>query len=214
MDFTRTRPGDVKAVFFDLGKVILRFNHEDIVERLLSRARPEDRRPRELFTFLFDAKAGLCNRYDEGTISSRDFYGEIDKRFRLNMDFEVFASLWNGIFTEDVEVTALMAEVRSRRPVYLLSNVNELHWEHARERFPSLSAMDGWVLSYRVRAKKPRPEIYRAALEVAGAGPGESVFIDDLPENTAAAAGCGIYGITFTGIERLREDLDALGLLG
>lgn len=206
--------GGIKVVFFDLGKVLLNFSHENIIERLLTHTRPEDRRPGELFRFLFDMERGLCNLYDEGNISSLDFYAGIDRRFGLGVDFEGFAGLWNGIFTEAAEVSALARQVMKKKPVYLLSNVNELHWEFVRGRFPVLSEMRGHILSYEIRAKKPSPVIYGAAMRAAGVGPGESVFIDDLPENAAAASARGIKGVTFKDAESLEAELARLGLLG
>ncbi|MGA2192623.1 MAG: HAD family phosphatase [Nitrospirota bacterium] len=206
--------GDIKAVFFDLGKVMLTFSHENIVERLLSRTPQGKVRPPELFEYLFNAGNGLCNLYDEGKISSRDFYGSINKNFSLNIAYEEFIPLWNDIFTENAEVSGIISEVRKKRPVYLLSNVNELHWEFAKRRFPVLTAMDGWVLSYLVGAKKPSRKIYEAALETAGAGPWETVFIDDLEENTAGAEESGIRGITFRGSRELLLELRKMRLMG
>ena len=206
---------DIKAVFFDLGKVLLHFDHNNIIKRLLSRSKPDAAKKEGLFRFLFDAKEGLCNRYDEGTISSRDFFLEIDSMFALGMGYDEFVPLWNDIFTENTDVASLMRRVRDAgRPVYLLSNVNELHWEFVKGRFPALSGMDGWVLSYEVKSKKPAPAIYKAALDMAGAGPGETVFIDDLEENTAASASCGIKGLTFKGAGVLESELTELGLIG
>jgi HAD superfamily hydrolase (TIGR01509 family) len=210
---TAYRKSRIRVVYFDLGKVLLRFDHNEIVERLLSRVEPGRRRPAKLFTFLFNMQDGLCNLYDEGNISSRAFFEEIDRRFEIRAVYDEFVELWNGIFTENADVSELMRQVRRKRPVYLLSNVNELHWEYVREKFPVLSEMDGWVLSYQVRAKKPKAEIFSAALAAAGAGPGEAAFIDDMEENTAAAGSHGMLGITFTGAGRLKEELNRLGLL-
>jgi HAD superfamily hydrolase (TIGR01509 family) len=207
-------PGKIKVVYFDLGKVLLKFDHKEIVERLQSRMEPGMRRPSELFEFLFDEHDGLCNLYDEGNITSRAFYEEIDRRFGTRAGYEEFIGLWDDIFTENADVSEIMRKVRRSRPVYLLSNVNELHWEYVRERFPVLSEMDGWVLSYRVKAKKPKREIFAAALKAAGAAPGEAAFIDDMEENTTAACAHGILGITFTGAASLEEELGRLGLLG
>ena len=203
----------ITTVFFDLGKVLLSFSHENLVERLLSKRDVCTETSAALFIFLFDAADGLCNLYDEGLISSRDFYGSIDARFPLNASYDEFAGLWNGIFTENREVSALMEKVREKRPVYLLSNVNELHWEFCRDKFAVLGRMDGWVLSCEVKSKKPKAPIYRAALEKAGAGPGESIFIDDMAENTAAAEEMGIKGVTFMGAANLRERLLELDII-
>ena len=203
----------IKAVFFDLGKVMLGFDHQEIVKRLLSRRMPDERRAGELFDCLFDHETGLCSLYDTGGISSREFYGEIDRRFGLGVSYKEFVPLWNGIFTENAEVSGLVRRVRKSLPVYLLSNVNELHWEYARRRFPVLSELDGWVLSYEVKARKPDPAIYRAALSKAGAGAWESVFVDDMEENTEAAAGCGILGVTFRDAAQAEKSLKKLGVL-
>jgi FMN phosphatase YigB (HAD superfamily) len=51
-------------------------------------------------------------------------------------------------------------------------------------------------------------------METAGVGPGESIFVDDLQINIDAARSHGIKGIAFTGLDRLRADLTALGLAG
>lgn len=206
-------PKEIKAVFFDLGKVLLDFRHEEIVGRLLSRSLDRDTKAPALYRFLFDREEGLCNLYDEGRISSGDFYQEIDERFSLRAGFPEFAELWNGIFTENAEVSSIMRRVREKRPVFLLSNVNELHWEFAKDRFAALSQMDGWVLSCRVKAKKPSPGIYAAALGMAGIGPGESVFIDDLEENVSAAEASGIHGILFEGAYGLEIRLKEIGIL-
>ena len=202
----------IKTVFFDLGKVILQFRHENIVGRLLSEAEGREEKSGPLHEFLFDQAEGLCNLYDEGNISSADFFAEIDRRFELNVGYEGFVPLWNEIFHLDGAVVNIMRRVRRSRPIYLLSNVNELHWLHILERYPELNEMDGWVLSWKVKSKKPHPEIYRAALKEAGIGPGESVFVDDLPENAAAADAAGIKGIVFSGAGPLEEEFSRLGL--
>ncbi len=203
----------IKAVFFDLGKVLLSFSHENIVKRLLSKTDANDNTKTALFAFLFDSGNGLCNTYDEGLVSSVDFYREITSRFHLMASYDEFTGLWDDIFTENKDVSSLMGEVRKRTPVYLLSNVNELHWEFCREKFACLKRMDGWALSYEIKSKKPKAAIYKAALRMAGAGPGESIFIDDIAENTEAAERNGIHGITFLGAADLRARLLRMGLV-
>ncbi len=203
----------IRAVFFDLGKVILNFDHQELVDRLLSKREDADSIRPAFFDFLFDETKGICNLYDAGNVSSQEFYEAIEGRFPLGYPYPEFVGLWNGIFTERRDVTDLMRKVRRGRPVYLLSNVNELHWEHATERFPVLSEMDGWVLSYKVGARKPDREIFDAALRLSGVSAGETLFIDDLAVNTASASGLGMNSITFTGAEKLESELLGLGLI-
>jgi len=61
--------------------------------------------------------------------------------------------------------------------------------------------------------RKPEPAIYLRALDILGR-PGKRVlFIDDRPENVAAAQEEGIKGIVFNGADCLREELCSLDVL-
>jgi putative hydrolase of the HAD superfamily len=68
------------------------------------------------------------------------------------------------------------------------------------------------VLSYEVRALKPGPEIYRAALKKAAAPPASCVFIDDMEENIAGAAALGLNTIHYKPGTDLEKGLRALGV--
>jgi putative hydrolase of the HAD superfamily len=61
------------------------------------------------------------------------------------------------------------------------------------ERLGLVDELDAVVLSYEVRARKPQPEIYLAALERAGdVTPAEAVFVDDQRRYCDGAAALGI----------------------
>jgi putative hydrolase of the HAD superfamily len=64
-----------------------------------------------------------------------------------------------------------------------------------------------------VGLRKPDPAIYRRALDILGAPPARVLFIDDRPENAAAAAACGMRIIRFEGEDALRRELRRLGVL-
>ena len=55
-----------------------------------------------------------------------------------------------------------------------------------------LGLLDAVVLSYEVGAVKPRPAIFRAALDAVGAAPGEALMVGDHAEADGGAVGCGI----------------------
>ena len=61
--------------------------------------------------------------------------------------------------------------------------------------------------------RKPDPKIYRRALGILGKSVERSLFIDDRPENVAAAAAVGMKAVRFTGADVLRRDLEALEVL-
>lgn len=63
---------------------------------------------------------------------------------------------------------------------------------------------DGYVFSAEEKLLKPDPKIYQKLLERYQLVPEESVFVDDLKENTQAAEALGMYGFTFK-INKLAE---------
>ena len=60
---------------------------------------------------------------------------------------------------------------------------------------------------------KPDPRIFGILLERYRIRPEAAVFIDDNPENAAAASRLGLHGIHFQSPEQLRRELHQLGLL-
>jgi len=64
-----------------------------------------------------------------------------------------------------------------------------------------------------VGLRKPGQAIYRRALDVLGTPPGRVLFIDDRPENAAAAVDSGMRAIVFNGEGALRAELANLGVL-
>lgn len=63
-----------------------------------------------------------------------------------------------------------------------------------------------------VGMRKPHPEIYRRALDILGRQAQRVLFIDDRQENASAAEAAGMKAIRFDGAERLRRDLETLGI--
>ena len=57
--------------------------------------------------------------------------------------------------------------------------------------------LDGEVISCEELTVKPEPRIYELLLERYALDPSESLFIDDRPENIAAAREKGIHGCLF-----------------
>ena len=57
------------------------------------------------------------------------------------------------------------------------------------------SIFDAIVDSHEVRMRKPNPAIYHHTMELIGATPSRTVFLDDLQANVAAANAVGMHGI-------------------
>lgn len=189
----------IKLFVFDLGNVILPFEHRQIAVKLHETSRIQDRfTPDDLFKFLFDMDRGLVNPYEEGLMSSVDFFAKLRDKYKLELEFDEFQDIWNIIFEEDLEVNDAILYLKNKDyPVFLLSNTNELHFSYIMERYPIVHSLDEWILSYEVGAKKPKQKIYDAIFERTDAARSEALYIDDIPEYVEAAKSYGLQGLVF-----------------
>ena len=189
----------IKLFVFDLGNVILPFEHRQIAVKLHETSRIQDRfTPNDLFKFLFDRDRGLVNPYEEGLMSSVDFFAKLREKYKLELEFDEFKDIWNIIFQEDPEVNEAIRYLKNKGyPVFLLSNTNELHFSYIMERYPIVHSLDEWILSYEIGAKKPKQKIYDAIFERTDAVRSEVLYIDDIRENVEAAKNYGLQGLVF-----------------
>jgi len=198
----------VEVVLFDLGNVILPFDHQQIAEKL-SRFAGQDRRDAPgLFRHLFDFEKGAVNLYETGKISSEAFFQSLKESFHLSLSFEAFVPIWNQIFSENEEVSEIIRSLKRRLRLGLVSNTNPLHFDYIVARFPIVRAFDRWILSHQVGFKKPALEIFQRAMEWASVDPRRIVFIDDTETHVEAAAALGMQAIRFTSAGQLRKDLN------
>ena len=189
----------IRLFVFDLGNVILPFEHRQIAVKLHETSRIQDRfTSDDLFKFLFDTDRGLVNPYEEGLMSSVDFFAKLREKYKLELEFDEFKDIWNIIFQEDPEVNDAILYLKNKGyPVFLLSNTNELHFSYIMERYPIVNSLDEWILSYEVGAKKPKQKIYDAIFEKTDAARGEVLYIDDIPAYVEAAKTYGLLGLHF-----------------
>jgi len=80
------------------------------------------------------------------------------------------------------------------------------------KKFSLGSFMDLFVSSCFVHVRKPDPDIYRIALDIAQVGPENVIYIDDRAMFVEIAADLGIRGIHHRGYDATRASLEELGL--
>ena len=198
----------VEVIIFDLGKVILDFDHRSITRRLAERSSlPEER----IQSVIFDENRESL--YDRGKMSSREFYVDVVKSLRMDLPFREFRDIWTRIFTPNKAVCNVVQTLKKRYRLMLLSNTNEMHFDYVLGAFEILNLFDDHILSYRVGERKPHSSIYFAALKKADCAPGSCVYIDDMEEYVWAARDLGIQAILFTSSEQLQRELRGLDVL-
>lgn len=198
----------VRAVFFDIGNVLLKFDAKDVAREV---TRMVGRHPIRVARYLWHSDLG--HRVERGEVSPRRLYRVFRSELGYDGNYEAFKKLWCDHFTLIPETAALVKRLSRRYKVYLLSNTNHMHYEFIRRNFRFPRHAHGAVLSYKLGLRKPGRGIYLAALKKARVRPQEAVFIDDLEENVEAARRLGFKALRYTGYEGLKRDLAALGIL-
>jgi len=199
----------IKLFVFDLGNVILPFEHRQIALKLLEKSQEKERfSAHEVFQFMFDMEYGFVNPYEEGRISSREFFAHLQERYRLAMSFEEFKEVWNPIFWENKEVVRIIYYLKERGyPLFLLSNTNELHMTYIADHYPVVHTFDEWILSFQVGVKKPHQKIYDEIFRRMDIERDEAFYIDDIERYVQAAENYGIQGMVFRGAHELWDML-------
>lgn len=196
-------------VYFDLGRVLLHFDHAIACEQLAEAANTTPQVVREM---VFETERQ--NQYERGEVTTAEFLQFFRTATGTDATDAALLHAAGAIFEPHVEVVALMERVGQRAPLGVLSNTCEAHWDYAWERFEFLRTnFRHYVLSYKVGAMKPSPEIYRAAAAMCDTEPAKLLFIDDLAANADAARDAGWDAIHFVSAPQLNDELSQRGLL-
>lgn len=200
-----------RAIIFDLGNVLVDFDHSIAAKKI---ARFCDKSVKEIYDFFFDSE--LTGLFEEGKISSLDFFSQVREKLSLKLGYEQFLPIWNEIFSQSQKnraVNALAASLSQRYKVALLSNINILHFDYLKNNFPIFGPFHNLFLSFELKLKKPDPRIYKKALQVLQVEPEEVFYTDDRKELVEASRKLGIRGFVFSGVEQLEKDLLNSGIV-
>jgi glucose-1-phosphatase len=198
----------MKAILFDLGKVLIDFNFETGVQALHAACSISRNRLEEV---LWDEN-WIC-RYERGEISTSEFHAYLRETADLGMDLPDFCETWSSVFLPDLLVSEdLLLALKRKYPLILVSNTNELHIDFVRTNYRVLDYFDHHVLSYEVGSLKPDRKIFEYAIAVSGHQPEALFFIDDREENIVAARQLGMHAHQFKTELQLMDALHQAGI--
>lgn len=195
----------IRAVFFDLGGVIVRTEFQAPREHLAQRLGLSYE---DLVKAVFESKTS--RQASVGEINTETHWDAVVHSLGLPADQR--EAVRAEFFAGDVVDHTLVNFLRSLRPACktgLISNA----WPDLREYIVSQrfdDAFDQIVISAEVGVMKPAARIYQVALEQAGVSPNEAVFVDDFIENVHGAQAIGMHAIHFVEPEAALEELKTL----
>lgn len=199
----------MKTVFFDFGNVIGFFDHYRAVDKLLHFT---DVPAAALFDTLYGSELELA--YERGDISTDEYVRRAIAAGRLTCSPEAFRRDFEDIFWPNPAVCDIVPKLKPKYRVGLASNTNDAHFAHYSAQFAdTLRHFDTLCPSHHARSRKPDAAYFAYCQRHANADPAECAFVDDLPENIAAANGHGWKGVLYRPDTDLAAALAAVGVV-
>ncbi len=202
---------DIEAVVFDFGGVLVDWDPRHLFRKLF-----DD--PDEMEAFLTDVWTPVENeRCDRG----RPFSEMIDELVAAHPHYErhIRASAPEARWIEMVPgaipgALELLDELKAAGyRLCGLSNWSAETFPLARDAYECFERLDDIVISGELDGVgKPDREAFDLVAERNGLTPATTVFVDDTPRNTDAAASYGYRVVTFTDTPSLRTSLAAMGV--
>jgi len=198
----------IEVVYFDLGKVIVDFDHSRAAQELL-KVTPLSLK--EAMAVLSDDE--LVSEYETGRLSSQEHYRKVCRRLQMEVSIEKFRELWGSMFLpEPLLSESFLQDLKKRYRLMLLSNTNEIHFDFVIQNYPILRMIEERLLSYQAGCMKPQTRIFELAIKKAGVAPENIFFTDDRPENIEAAQRSGIQALLFQSETQLKRDMVSRGM--
>jgi len=201
----------IKVLIFDLGKVLVDYDHLRAAQRICAFC---SKPPRQIYELLLGSQLTLD--FEAGKISPEDFFLQTKELLGLKLSYASFEPIWNDIFfltAKNRLVFGLVNKLRARYKIALLSNINILHYEYLKKNIPVFGVFDEVFLSFQLGLIKPDKEIYNLVIRQLQASPDEIFYTDDRPELVESARSLGICGHVFTDFNQLVSDLEKNGII-
>jgi putative hydrolase of the HAD superfamily len=192
-----------KFVYFDLGNVLLYFDHDLAMRKMAKIAGVTVEQMRAL---VLDGTLQI--EYETGLISSVQFVSRISDAIGRELDVADMLQAAADMFIPNPHILPVLERVHELGiPMGLLSNTCEAHWNWICElKYPQVR---DWfspvILSYEVKSMKPAEQIYREAQRHTGQPASGIFFTDDRLENVEAAQKAGWTAEVFVNADRLME---------
>lgn len=196
-------------IYFDLGNVVLHFDHRRSARQMAEVAGVDESRVWEV---VFEGD--LHSVFERGHIGARDFYEAFCRETDSRPDFAALTEAGSAIFDLNATIVPLIAHLEDAGwRLGILSNTNESHWAYCVRRFKIIpEAFDVTILSYEVHSMKPEPEIYQTAAQRAGVAADQIFFVDDREENVEGARQAGLDAVRYVNVADLARQLRARGV--
>jgi HAD superfamily hydrolase (TIGR01509 family) len=202
------RPIQITTLFLDIGGVLLTDGWDHHArKRAATTFKLESAEMEERHHLTFET-------YEEGKLTLEEYLALVvfyQKRPFTQAQFRRFMFAQSKAYPEMIELVAQL-KVRHGLKIVVVSNeARELN-SHRIRKFKLDGFVDFFVSSCFVHFRKPDPDIFRLALDIAQAEARHVIYIENTPMFVQIAENLGIRGILHTDYKSTRAELSALGL--
>jgi putative hydrolase of the HAD superfamily len=201
-------PNKISAVLFDYGMVLCAAPSSDTWRRLESALHADE-------SALHRAYWHYRDSYDRGSLSGEKYWHSVAFDLNQSLDeptLKKLIELDNALWTQpNLPMMQWAAQLQPAGiKTGILSNIGDDMESGIRAHFPILEDFDHHTFSHRLGIAKPDLAIYQHAAKGLDTPAHEILFIDDKPENIAAAHAAGMQAIQYTTHEAFLASLQQL----
>lgn len=180
----------IKNIIFDFGDIFINLDKPATYKELAKLG----------VTKISEEMISVYYQYEKGLITTEDFINFYHDKFGIEKEDLVAA--WNAILLDFPQkrldfLKELSASKKYR--LFLLSNTNDLHITWVQNSLGHTfynefkNCFEQFYLSHEIHFRKPDTEIYEFVLNENNLNANETLFVDDLEENTNSASKLGIH---------------------
>ena len=200
-----------KNVIFDLGGVLVNWKPKQILKKIF-----KDKKimPFEKWEEIIDLD--IFPNIEKGILSQKKALELVPSKYNKEEVCKFLENIPDHLFPLAEGINIFNLVKKQGYKTYVLSNFSKEFFEkssiiHQYDNF--LKQFDGIILSYKVKKRKPEPEIYKILIESYSIKPNESIFLDDREDNIEEAKRAGIDGIVYKDHEFAFEELKKLNII-
>lgn len=199
----------IKNIIFDIGNVLLNFKPLQYMNGKF----PNQPWINDVYKAVFQSPEWL--ELDRGTITEEEAIVVLCSRTPdLTEPIRTVMRDWYDLLIPIEGSIQILGELKAKGyNVYYLSNFQRAAFHTVTSRNNFFDLFDGGIASYKVNLIKPDLAIYEMLSDDYGLEPGNSLFIDDVAGNVAAAEKAGYIPYLFTDPASFRIELEKLKVL-
>ncbi len=186
--FDRSIPQGIKNVVFDFGGVLIDWNPRYLYRKVFASDEEMEWFLANVCTDEWNARQDAGRPFAEGIAEAKAQYPQ------YSAQIDMFWSRWIEMIGGEIHKnTSWLRQLKAEGySIYGLTNWSAETLPQVMKLYDFFRLFDGIVVSGEEHLIKPDPRIYRVLIDRYRLNPAECLFIDDTPQNVAAAKGVGM----------------------